>query len=230
MVEETRERAISIITRTDAVELLALATGYIRRAPTSTSRHAPIPLGMPSRDWNNRERQMFTYLVDGKSSNALMDTGATYSTMRSVDPCHLNLATATVMGYDGMPMKNCFTKLLIVKIGNKTFIHRFLSSPACPINLLGRDILQEVQSSVHLEPKGTIVELPGHPPNTCSDYTPTYKRQAMLAGLDSSGLPTTDVYWLQLTLEISKCPLIDQWGLYLAPWHWLLPMIPKPWD
>ena len=72
----------------------------------------------------------------------LVDSGASVSTIGCLagKPPPLSHRSLKTMGFSGKPMEQSFTTPLNFDILEQRGSHSFLYAPACPINLLGRDI------------------------------------------------------------------------------------------
>ena len=76
-----------------------------------------------------------------KSIPFLVDTGATYSVLPSFSGI-LTPSQISVMGVDRTPSRQWQTPLFNCSLDGFPFPHSFLVIPSCPIQLLGRDVLQ----------------------------------------------------------------------------------------
>ena len=69
----------------------------------------------------------------------------------------LNRDSGTYFFGTGTPQRLPLTTPLPVKVANQSLLHFFVQSPACPVNLLGRDILTLVGASILCSPDGVRV-------------------------------------------------------------------------
>ena len=92
---------------------------------------------------------------------ALVDTGASLSLL----PIHAApggpAGHTRIQGVEGKVARLEQTKPLLTKIGNTHLMHQFVCSPACPVALLGRDILTKLQAEVSFSREGWMeVQIP----------------------------------------------------------------------
>ncbi len=85
-------------------------------------------------------------VVDNKPLRALVDTGATYSTVTrgTITDKDLSDKTVGVMGFSGGLEHWPMTKQLTVQVVNQSLPHSFLYSSNAPVPLLGRDLLIKI--------------------------------------------------------------------------------------
>lgn len=92
---------------------------------------------------------MLSMTVEGAEFTFLVDTGATYSTLRST-PNSETLSNHTVsgVGFSGVPMTLPFADPALTKLGKQTLKHRYVVSPQVPVNLMGRDLLVKLGATI----------------------------------------------------------------------------------
>ncbi len=123
-------------------------------------------------------------VVDNKPLRALVDTGATYSTVTRgiITDKDLSDKTVGVMGFSGGLEHWPMTKQLTVQVVNQSLPHSFLYSSNAPVPLLGRDLLIKLGASILCSPEGVIVTFPDGTQVDCSQTAPTGFRQNVLLG------------------------------------------------
>lgn len=89
-------------------------------------------------------------VVNGTPLKALVDTGATYSTVISgtIRSANLSNKTVSVMGFSGEIEKWPLTKQLPTQVANQLVSHSFLYSSNAPVPLMGRDLLTKLGASI----------------------------------------------------------------------------------
>ena len=90
---------------------------------------------------------MVTLTVEGKPTDFLIDTGATFSVLRKPQG-QIQKATTKIVGATGKAEAYPWTTARITNLGRGTITHSFLVIPDCPYPLLGRDLLQKLQASI----------------------------------------------------------------------------------
>ena len=90
---------------------------------------------------------MVTLTVEGKPTDFLIDTGATFSVLRKPQG-QIQKATTKIVGATGKAEAYPWTTARITDLGRGTITHSFLVIPDCPYPLLGRDLLQKLQASI----------------------------------------------------------------------------------
>ena len=90
---------------------------------------------------------MVTLTVEGKPTDFLIDTGATFSVLRKSQG-QIQKATTKIVGATGKAEAYPWTTARITSLGRGTITHSFLVIPDCPYPLLGRDLLQKLQASI----------------------------------------------------------------------------------
>uniref|UniRef100_A0A7M4FLL9 ribonuclease H n=1 Tax=Crocodylus porosus TaxID=8502 RepID=A0A7M4FLL9_CROPO len=104
---------------------------------------------------------MVTIRVSGKNYEALVDTGATFSMLPEKPPSgEGNGKYVTVEGIEGKQSKLPICRPLLTKVGNNLLEHAFVYSPACPVALLGRDLLTKLQAEIFFRGDQMVVQLP----------------------------------------------------------------------
>lgn len=129
--------------------------------------------------------------VEGVPHQFLVDTGCTYSAIRTRQP--LSSDSIQVVGVTGNPEEQHRTVPLRFSWGKTSITHPFLYCPNCPVNLLGRDLLCKLECSIYLTPDGVEV--------TTGPVRSTTARPVkilMLPLLPAPVLsPTQEIYWLK---------------------------------
>ncbi|CAB1325697.1 unnamed protein product [Coregonus sp. 'balchen'] len=129
--------------------------------------------------------------VEGVTHQFLVDTGCTYSAIRSRQP--LSSESIQVVGVSGTPEAQNKTIPLLFQWGPSNLKHQFLYCPNCPINLLGRDLLCKLKCSIYLTEKGVEVSID---PITSTPVHPV--RVLMLPIIPTPVLSLTqEIYWLK---------------------------------
>ncbi len=123
-------------------------------------------------------------VVDNKPLRALVDTGATYSTVTrgTITDKDLSDKTVGVMGFSGGLEHWPMTKQLTVQVVNQSLPHSFLYSSDAPVPLLGRDLLIKLGASILCSLQGVIVTFPDGTQVDCSQTALTGCRQSVLLG------------------------------------------------
>ncbi len=123
-------------------------------------------------------------VVDNKPLRALVDTGATYSTVTrgTITDKDLSDKTVGVMGFSGGLEHWPMTKQLTVQVVNQSLPHSFLYSSNAPVPLLGRDLLIKLGASILCSLQGVIVTFPDGTQVDCSQTALTGCRQSVLLG------------------------------------------------
>ena len=90
----------------------------------------------------------------------MVDTGATRSTVRSVEVPDLPLLGKQMQVVEVISPNhmNKITKRVLVNIGNIKNKHQFIISDTSPVNLLGRDLLCKMNCVIYFTPHGVSVE------------------------------------------------------------------------
>ncbi|MGL5703400.1 MAG: retroviral-like aspartic protease family protein, partial [Cetobacterium sp.] len=137
-------------------------------------------------------------VVKDKPLQALVDTGATYSTVTkgTVDITDLSERTVGVMGFSGRVEKWPMTKQMRVQIANQVLTHTFLYSSNAPVPLLGRDLLIKLGASILCSADGVIVTFPNGTKTNCSLSGHAEGNQWMLTSCGEE--VNADIYWVEL--------------------------------
>ncbi|XP_066230434.1 uncharacterized protein [Saccopteryx leptura] len=90
---------------------------------------------------------MVTLTVEGKPTSFLVDTGATYSVLKSPQG-KIQKETTKVVGVTGKAVSYPRATARITDLGRGTITHSFLVIPDCPYPLLGRDLLQKLHATI----------------------------------------------------------------------------------
>lgn len=91
----------------------------------------------------------------------------------------------------GTPQRQLFTHPLKVCWDDNSVYHKFLYSPSCPVNLMGRDLLCKLRLTIYCSENGVHIE------TTPPVQTPLIHILHM-APADPVQIPDTEVYWLKL--------------------------------
>ncbi len=156
-------------------------------------------------------------VVDNKSLRALVDTGATYSTVTrgTITDKDLSDKTVGVMGFSGGLEHWPMTKQLTVQVVNQSLPHSFLYSSNAPVPLLGRDLLIKFGASILCSPQGVIVTFPDGTQVDCSQTAPTGYRQNVLLGGPLK--EAADIYWVELDISPSLMSVVTLYNNH-RPW------------
>ncbi|XP_057189600.1 uncharacterized protein LOC130554151 [Triplophysa rosa] len=157
-------------------------------------------------------------VVSDRPLHALVDTGATYSTVTkgTIDNSDLTNRTVGVMGFSGGVEKWPMTKLLRVKVANQTLSHSFLYSCNAPIPLLGRDLLIKLGASILCSAEGVIVRFPDGVETNCSLSGHTTDSQWMLTTCGEQ--EDADIYWVELDHSVAPNSVVS---LYNEHRQWI---------
>ncbi len=156
-------------------------------------------------------------VVNATPLKALVDTGATYSTVTRgiITNEDLSDKTVGVMGFSGGLEHWPMTKQLPVKIIKQSLTHSFLYSSNAPVPLLGRDLLIKLGASILCSPQGVIVTFPDGTRVDCSQTAPTgYKQNVLLGGPLQEA---ADIYWVELDIPPSPMSAVDLYNRH-RPW------------
>ncbi|KAJ1090286.1 hypothetical protein NDU88_003421 [Pleurodeles waltl] len=98
--------------------------------------------------------------VMGHRVSFLVDTGATHSTVRSIEVPNLPLSgrTVQVVGVANRHLMNPITDPVPVSIGNYQGLHNFVVCDSSPIALLGRDLLCKLGCSIMCSDDGIRIQ------------------------------------------------------------------------
>ncbi|KAI7811686.1 polyprotein [Triplophysa rosa] len=151
-------------------------------------------------------------VVSDRPLQALVETGATYSTVTkgTIDNSDLTNRTVGVIGFSGGVEKWPMTKLLRVKVANQTLSHSFLYSCNAPIPLLGRDLLIKLGASILCSAEGVIVKFPDGSETNCSLSGHTTDSQWMLTSCGE--LEDADIYWVELDLSVAPNSVVSRYN------------------
>lgn len=140
---------------------------------------------------------MLSMTVEGTELPFLVDTGATYSTLRATPDCAtLSYHTVNVVGFSGVPMTLPLTDPAVTKLGKQTVKHQYVVSPQVPVNLMGRDLLVKLGATIMCSADGLSVTLPGGQHFPCLGTN--LKTQYLLQNCEQ---PKADIYWGRLLEE-----------------------------
>ncbi|KAL3992502.1 immunoglobulin superfamily member 9B [Sarotherodon galilaeus] len=140
---------------------------------------------------------MLSMTVEGTELSFLVDTGATYSTLRDTPDCAtLSSSTVSVVGFSGIPMTLPLTDPALTQLGKQTLKHQYVVSPQVPVNLMGRGLLVKLGATIMCSADGLTVTLPGGKEFPCLG-SPS-KTQYLVKDSEQS---TADIYWGRLVEE-----------------------------
>lgn len=164
---------------------------------------------------------MLSMIVEGAELNFLVDTGATYSTLRTT-PSSATLSdhTVSVVGFPGIPMTLPLSHPALTKLGKQTLKHRYLISPQVPVNLMGRNLLIKLGAAIMCSADGLTVTLPGGTQLACLGATS--KNQYLVQDCEPA---TADIYWGWLIED----GILRQYQLW-RPWIMSLAVYSPPRD
>ncbi|KAL3976475.1 F-box and leucine-rich repeat protein 13 [Sarotherodon galilaeus] len=164
---------------------------------------------------------MLLMTVEGTELSFLVDTGATYSTLKDTPDCAtLSSSTVSVVGFSGIPMTLPLTDPALTQLGKQTLKHQYVVSPQVPVNLTGRDLLVKLGATIMCSADGLTVTLPGGKEFPCLG-SPS-KTQYLVKGSEQS---TADIYWGRL-VEEGILRTYQQW----RPWIMSLAVYSEPRD
>uniref|UniRef100_A0A669B648 ribonuclease H n=1 Tax=Oreochromis niloticus TaxID=8128 RepID=A0A669B648_ORENI len=164
---------------------------------------------------------MLSMSVEGTELSFLVDTGATYSTLKATpDRTSLSCHTVDVVGFSGVPMTLPLTDPALTKLGKQTLKHQYVVSPQVPVNLMGRDLLVKLGATIMCSADGLTVALPGGKEFPCLGSLS--KTQYLV---QDSEQPKADIYWGRLVDE----DILRQFVLW-KPWIMSLAVYSSPRD
>lgn len=100
-----------------------------------------------------------TIQVGDRDVRFLVDTGATYSVLNSLQGAVGHRAT-TIVGATGKEEVRPFLQPLDLCFGEKELTHEFLYVPDCPVSLLGRDLLTKLDATITFEDGNLVMKVP----------------------------------------------------------------------
>ncbi|KAL3973702.1 hypothetical protein ACER0C_024909 [Sarotherodon galilaeus] len=164
---------------------------------------------------------MLSMTVEGTELPFLVDTGATYSTLRDTPDCAtLSNSTVNVVGFSGIPMILPLTDPALTQLGKQTLKHQYVVSPQVPVNLMGRDLLVKLGATIMCSADGLTVTLPGGKEFPCLGSP--LKTQYLVRDSEQS---TAEIYWGRL-VEEGILRTYQQW----RPWIMSLAVYSEPRD
>ena len=108
-----------------------------------------------------RDEATLNLTVNGKEMPFLVDTGATLSSVNiaNLPPSNKHISTVRVGGH---PISNPVSEPVTVETTMFPFStkHAMLIATQAPCNLLGRDLLCEMNCTIHCTPDGIFLEVP----------------------------------------------------------------------
>ena len=162
----------------------------------------------------------------------LVDSGARYSTLNCrVPSSKLTTDTVGLTGFSGQPNYLPLTTPLHTSVAGQTFEHRYIASPQCPANLMGRDLLVKSGASILCGPDGLIVTFPNGQTFNCSVSQLQSHSQMLLAQDNTPGASGqwADIYWGLVQPETLKGGGVKSLYTDWKPWlHMLNPYAPPP--
>lgn len=164
---------------------------------------------------------MLSMKVEGTELSFLVDTGATYSTLKNTPDCAtLSSNTVSVVGFSGIPMTLPLTDPALTQLGKQTLKHQYVVSPQVPVNLMGRDLLVKLGANILCSADGLTVTLPGGKEFPCLGSP--LKTQYLIKDSEQS---TADIYWGRL-VEEGILRIYQKW----RPWIMSLAVYSEPKD
>lgn len=167
-------------------------------------------------------------MVNARPLMALVDTGATFSTVTkgAVTEDMLSGKTKEVMGFSGETERWPVTKPIPVTVAQQSLRHNFLYSTNAPVALLGRDLLIKLGASILCSSDGIIITFPNGKSINCSTNTMSTGGQWLLSS--SEKWEGADIYWVELgptgddsnglvSLYNLWKPWINKLGIFLPP-------------
>ena len=153
-----------------------------------------------------KENDPYLYLsVAGEQIRFLVDTGATVSSIGDIRgrPPPLTNQTLSTMGFSGDAQNNYFTTPLEVSGPTACLYHAFIYSKACPVPLLGRDLLSRLCVSIQCVSEPLLTD-----EVTC-----------FLPILVVPPPPVEDlkIHWLRLEPTPTLPTILEDWGVW-GPW------------
>ncbi|KAL3979053.1 cell cycle checkpoint control protein RAD9B [Sarotherodon galilaeus] len=164
---------------------------------------------------------MLSMTVEGAELPFLVDTGATYSTLRTTpNSATISNHTVSVVGFSGVPMTLPLTDPALTKLGKETLRHQYVVSPQVPVNLMGRDLLIKLGPTIMCSADGLAVSLPGGMSLPCLETNS--KNQYLMQNCEP---PPADIYWGRLVEE----GILEQYQQW-RPWIMSLAAYSSPRD
>ena len=167
-----------------------------------------------------------TMRVSNQELSFLVDTGARYSTITTSMPqSKLSSDCVQVVGFSGKEESLPLKKPLRTTVAGQVFHHQFVQSEACPINLMGRDLLIKCGASVLCSTDGLLVTFPNGGKVNCSVTSLQPSSHMMLAAECGPQAPTqwADIYWGLLDSDdispTGVVALFTQWRPWLQSLH-----------
>ncbi|XP_042070941.1 uncharacterized protein LOC121812529 [Haplochromis burtoni] len=166
---------------------------------------------------------MLSISVEGTEMNFLVDTGATYSTLKQ-KPSSATLSNhvVSVVGFTGVPKTLPTTNPALTVLGKQTLKHSYVVAPDVPVNLMGRDLLIKLGATIMCSADGLTVTLPGGKEFPCLGTFS--KNQYLLKDSEQTANPA-DIYWGRLVDE----GILRQYQLW-KPWIMALAVYSPPRD
>ena len=134
--------------------------------------------------------------IDRKEYLCMIDTGARYSTLNS--PLPKSTSTVPVIGFSGVQEEWPLSEPVPCEWNGLTFRHEFLLSPSCPVNLIARDILCELNLSLLLTPDFVDVKFPDGKTYRCATPKKAMGQLTQLVTeghVDDKSLPDAEIWW-----------------------------------
>lgn len=91
-------------------------------------------------------------------------------------------------------------------LGNQCTLHSFLQSPQCPINLLGRNLLQTLRAQILVHPHGSQATFSNNEKYFCTDVTDFISFAMRVNDAPPGNLPSVDIFW-GLVIDKNFTPL-----------------------
>ena len=140
------------------------------------------------------KQPLLTGVLEGTNQTFLIDTGASVSTVGTIEnaPPPLSTRTLKTVGFSGKTQTQKFTEPLTLYIMDQEVKHSFLYAPHCPVPLLGRDLLRKLKVTITCGPEGLKVYTSNSPP-------PPEEQIMLLEGEDPEAQTEirTRIYWYE---------------------------------
>lgn len=112
----------------------------------------------------------------------LVDTGVLFSDITgTMSQSKISLSSVQLIGFSGRSESLPLTMPLTTKVAGQTFLHQCISSPTCPVNLMGRDLLLKCGASILCGSDGLMVIFPNGYALNCSMPTLQFNSQMLLS-------------------------------------------------
>ncbi|XP_013856560.1 uncharacterized protein LOC106512502, partial [Austrofundulus limnaeus] len=154
--------------------------------------------------------------VCGREVMCLVDTGAKYSTVN--EPLLLSDIAVRVAGFSGKAEEWPLSEFVPCQWNNLHFYHRFLVSTNCPVNLLGRDIMCELNVGLLMYPDRVEISFPNGQVQMCCTARNT-SAQMLLGASEEAPEKTHMTIWWGKVPDCKAMPLwttLSSWGPWIS--------------